>query len=93
MAFHRSFNKRIYRTIFWHKKLASLFGFVMFSHQIGAFFGAWLSGILYDMSGDYSLSWIISILLGILATLIHLPIRPIARPAEISGPYRNITGL
>lgn len=67
---------------FGTQKLGSLFGFVMFSHQIGAFFGAWLSGILYDMAGDYTLSWIISILLGIVATLIHLPIRPISKPAE-----------
>ena len=56
-------------------KLASLFGMVMLSHQIGAFFGAWLGGIFLDHSGSYDIALIVSAGLGLFAALIHLPIR------------------
>jgi predicted MFS family arabinose efflux permease len=39
--------------IFGARYLATLFGIVMFSHQIGSFFGAWLGGISYDLTGSY----------------------------------------
>ena len=38
-------------------------------------FGAWLGGRLYDVSGNYEAMWIAAILFGLLATVIHLPIR------------------
>ncbi|WP_421868437.1 MFS transporter [Motiliproteus sp.] len=62
-------------------RLASLFGLVMFSHQIGAFFGAWISGWLFDQTGNYDAVWLISALLGFLAAAVHLPIKP-ARSAQ-----------
>ena len=62
--------------IFGPRNLASLFGFVMFSHQIGAFFGSWLGGLVFDSTGSYDLALIISAALGLLAAFIHLPISP-----------------
>ena len=63
--------------------LSTLAGLVFFSHQVGGFLGAWLGGRLYDMTGDYSAMWWAAIALGLLATLLHLPIRetpgPLAR--------------
>ncbi len=66
--------------IFGARFMATLFGFVMMSHQMGAFFGAWLGGISYDYSGSYDAVWIVSILLGLLAAALHWPIadRPVA---------------
>ena len=47
----------------------------------------WGGGLLYDLTGNYSSMWLAAIFLGILATIIHLPIRetpsPLAR-AEIA---------
>ena len=67
--------------IFGPRYMATLYGFVLFSHQIGAFFGAWLGGLNYDMTGNYDMVWYISILLGLLAALLHWPI-PDARVGD-----------
>jgi predicted MFS family arabinose efflux permease len=66
--------------IFGSRFMATLFGFVMLGHQLGAFFGAWLGGLSYDLTGSYDGVWILSILLGLLAAALHWPIadRPIA---------------
>lgn len=55
--------------------MAMLTGLVFFGHQIGAFLGAWLGGVIYDRTGSYDMAWTISIALGVFAALIHLPIR------------------
>lgn len=62
--------------LFGTKNLASLFGIVMFSHQIGAFFGSWWGGLLFDWFGDYSLALSMSAGFGLLAALVHLPMTP-----------------
>jgi MFS family permease len=69
--------------IFGTRYMATLFGFVFFSHQIGSFFGVWLGGILYDATGSYDVVWYVSIALGVFAALVNLPIveRQVARPA------------
>ena len=61
--------------IFGAKHLGMLFGFVFFSHQIGAFFGAWLGGLAFDKTGSYTAMWYASIALGLIAALLHWPIR------------------
>lgn len=55
--------------------LSTLAGLVFFSHQTGAFIGAWLGGRIFDAYQDYMPMWWAAIALGLLATLIHLPIR------------------
>jgi predicted MFS family arabinose efflux permease len=61
--------------IFGVAHLSMLSGFVFFSHQIGSFMGVWLGGYLYDRTGSYDLVWYIAIALGVLATLVNLPIK------------------
>lgn len=66
--------------------LATIFGLVFLSHQIGGFTGAWLGGVVFDRTGSYDLMWIISILAAAFAAVIHLPVkdgppRPVAVPA------------
>jgi predicted MFS family arabinose efflux permease len=61
--------------IFGVRYLAMLSGLVFFSHQIGSFFGAWLGGRLFDLSGSYSVVWGMAIALGVIAALFNLPIR------------------
>lgn len=60
--------------IFGPRYMGMLFGFVFFSHQLGAFFGVWLGGKLYDATGSYDVVWWLSVVLAVLAALIHLPI-------------------
>ncbi|MFP8967279.1 MFS transporter [Pokkaliibacter sp. CJK22405] len=66
--------------IFGPTYLATLFGVVMLSHQIGAFFGAWLGGELMELTGSFDVMWMISIGLGLLAMVIHLPVND--RPSD-----------
>jgi len=60
--------------IFGLRFMATLFGIVFFSHQIGSFLGIWLGGYLYDTRGSYDLIWWLSIALGLVAALLHWPI-------------------
>ncbi len=55
--------------------MATLFGFVMLSHQIGGFLGAWLGGKAFDWTGSYDWMWYADIVLAVGAALINLPIR------------------
>ena len=71
--------------IFGTKHITMLFGFVFFSHQIGAFLGAYLGGYFFDQYGSYDYAWYLSIALSIFATLMHLPIdeRPLKRLSAV----------
>ena len=55
--------------------MATLFGIVMLSHQVGAFFGAWLGGTVFERTGSYDWLWYMDIMLAIGAALVHMPIR------------------
>ena len=70
--------------IFGVRYLATLFGIVFLSHQLGSFLAVWLGGIIFDATGSYDLIWMASIALGIVAAVLHLPIAdaPLARGAE-----------
>jgi len=61
--------------MFGNRYLAMLFGFVFLSHQIGAFFGVWLGGKIFAMTGSYLPIWWGSVVLALIASLLHLPIR------------------
>lgn len=75
--------QQIVAIMFGTRYMATLFGFVFFSHQVGSFVGVWLGGVLYDATGSYDIVWYISIALGVFAALVNLPIveRQVARPA------------
>jgi MFS family permease len=60
--------------IFGPRHMATLFGVVFFSHQVGSFLGVWLGGWLYDAYGSYDVIWWLSIALGLIAALLHWPI-------------------
>jgi len=65
--------------MFGTRYMATLFGFVFFSHQVGAFLGVWLGGLAYELQGSYDMVWWIAVALGLFAALVHLPI--VERPA------------
>lgn len=61
--------------IFGVRYLSMLGGIVFLSHQVGSFIGAWAAGWFYDRMGNYDAAWMASIALGVIAAIIHLPIK------------------
>ena len=55
--------------------MATLFGIVMLTHQVGGFLGAYVGGKVFEATGSFDWVWYIDIVLAIGAALIHLPIR------------------
>ncbi|WP_296251815.1 MFS transporter [uncultured Stenotrophomonas sp.] len=72
--------------LFGPRHMGTLFGLTLFSHQIGAFFGAWLGGVALEYGGDYSWMWYADMALAAAAALINLPIReaPVRRQLAAS---------
>ncbi len=71
--------------VFGVRYMATLFGIVFFSHQVGSFVGVWLGGVLYDRTGSYDGMWIAGIVVGVLAALIHLPINEQPLPRLVAA--------
>jgi len=61
--------------LFGPRHMGTLFGLTLLSHQIGAFFGAWLGGVALEYGGDYSWMWYADMALAAAAALVNLPIR------------------
>jgi predicted MFS family arabinose efflux permease len=61
--------------LFGTRNVATLFGFTLFAHQIGAFLGAWLGGLAYESTGGYALVWWLDVALALAAAAAYLPIR------------------
>jgi MFS family permease len=75
--------------MFGTRYMAMLYGFAFFSHQVGGFLGVWLGGLLYELNGNYTMVWWLSVVLGLASALINLPIKeepvvraPALQPAE-----------
>ena len=58
--------------IFGVKALATLYGIVFLSHQIGSFLGAWVGGLVYEYTGSYDSIWWSCVFLSILAAVVHI---------------------
>ncbi|MEM1200844.1 MAG: MFS transporter [Pseudomonadota bacterium] len=67
--------------MFGMRYMGFLFGVVFFSHQVGAFIGVWLGGKIYDFTGSYDAMWWAGVVLAIVASLVHLPIKEIKAPS------------
>jgi predicted MFS family arabinose efflux permease len=65
--------------------MATLFGLVMLSHQVGGFLGAWLGGKAFEATGSYDWMWWADIALCLFAAAVHLPIRE-AKPVPKLAP-------
>lgn len=74
--------------MFGTRHLGMLGGMVFLSHQLGSFLGVWLGGVLFDRLGSYDPVWWFGVALGLLAAIVHLPIReraverPMAQAAQ-----------
>ena len=67
--------------IFGLKFMATLFGLVFLSHQVGSFIGVWMGGLLYDHTGSYDAMWWAGVGFGVFAAIVHFPIndKPVVR--------------
>lgn len=61
--------------------LSSIYGPVFLSHQLGAFLGVWLGGVVFDLTGGYDNMWLAAGVIGLIAAAWHLflPDRRVAR--------------
>jgi len=68
--------------VFGIRYINTLFGFVFLGHQLGAFLGVWLGGLLFVATHSYDWMWLIAMALGVLSAALHWPIddRPLVRP-------------
>ncbi len=67
--------------VFGVRYMATLFGVVFLSHQVGSFMGVWLGGRIFDQTGSYNGMWWAGVVLGVVAAVVHLPIneKPLPR--------------
>ena len=65
----------IISVVFGPYYMSMLYGVAFLSHQIGSFLGSWLGGRLFDYYGSYDVMWWISVALGFIAALMHMPIK------------------
>jgi predicted MFS family arabinose efflux permease len=71
------------RKLFGTEYLSTLFGLTMFSHQAGAFLGAWGGGVVLSLAGNYDALWITDLSLALFAAAVNLLIRePERRPSR-----------
>jgi predicted MFS family arabinose efflux permease len=59
--------------------MGTLFGIAFMSHQIGSFLGAWLGGVMFDLTGSYVGFWWLTAAAGLFAALVNFPIDDRAR--------------
>jgi sugar phosphate permease len=63
--------------------LGTLYGWIFFSHMLGAGVAAYAGGALRDLLGNYTLAFFSAALLGFLAVAFSLGITPIRRPRVV----------
>lgn len=78
-------------TVFGVGSLSMLGGLVFFFHQVGAFLGGWLGGVVYNRTGSYEAVWLIAIALSLVAAAVNVPIReqPVPRLQPVWQPART----
>ena len=72
--------------MFGTRHVGMLFGVVFFSHQVGAFVGVWLGGVVYERTGAYDAMWVLCIALSLFAAAVHLPILERRAPRLAASP-------
>lgn len=69
--------------VFGVRYMSTLTGIAFFFHQVGSFAGVWIGGYVFDATGSYTIMWVLTIGMGLVAALLNLPIddRQITRTA------------
>jgi predicted MFS family arabinose efflux permease len=66
----------------------TIYGIVFLSHQVGSFAGAWMGGIVFDLTGSYNFAWGALIAIGLTAFTLQwlMDERPPREPKVAGGP-------
>jgi predicted MFS family arabinose efflux permease len=72
--------------IYGRASVGTLFGWIFFTHMVGAATAAWIGGVVRDAVGDYTIAFLSAALLGFVAVALALGIRSLARPADTPAP-------
>lgn len=74
--------------IFGVRYLSTLGGIAFLSHQVGSFVGVAMGGYLYDHTGSYNVTWLVTIAAGLFAAAVSWPIddREIVRRQQSPAP-------
>lgn len=72
--------------LFGARNLGLLLGLTFLVHQLGAFLGAWLGGVVLEATGSFDGLWHVDVALAAGAALLALAIREGARPAPAPRP-------
>lgn len=67
----------------------TLYGVVFFSHQVGSFFGAWMGGVVFDLTGNYNFGWGALIVIGVAAFTLQWLMDD--RPPRVGSPVGQPT--
>jgi predicted MFS family arabinose efflux permease len=65
--------------IFGTRNLAALYGLAYFFHQVGAFFGVWAGGLVFERTGSYEYVWLVLVVGALTASFLTLLIREAPR--------------
>ncbi|MGH7291859.1 MAG: MFS transporter, partial [Myxococcota bacterium] len=77
--------------VFGMRHLGTLFGICFFSHQVGSFLGAWSGGVVFDLTGSYSLVWGLTAVAGLLAAAVNVPIKDGLAPNPVPAVMRALS--
>ncbi len=72
--------------IYGRASVGTLFGWIFFTHMVGAAMAAWIGGVVRDAVGDYTIAFLSAAMLGFVAVALALGIRSLARPADTPAP-------
>ena len=67
---------------FGRASLATVFGWITFSHMVGGALASYASGVSRDLFGDYTLAFIVAAIFGIIAAGLSLQVSRVARRLE-----------
>jgi predicted MFS family arabinose efflux permease len=59
-----------------------LLGITFLLHQVGAFLGSWLGGVVLEATGSYDPMWVLDLTLACVAAAVSLAIRERSGPAS-----------
>lgn len=74
--------------IFARGRVSSIYGLIFMIMSFGSAFGAWLSGLLHDLTGDYTAAFVVACLAVFLAAAPFVVTRRLVEAKELPPPSR-----
>jgi MFS family permease len=75
--------------VFGTADLAALYGLAFFAHQLGAFLGVWVGGLVFEGTDSYAMAWWALVAGALAASSVTLLIDETPRDRDSQPPYRG----